>query len=180
MATQQKKYTVIKFAGSLALLLTVLGLLAAVFGQLGYGGGQSDTPLDSSITHSQPVTASTADKPKYSFYEQLKKRERQQRLDEAGVDTATTTVNNTDYSTVSAAQDVRRYVVQVGAYARENDANKIKTKLESLGYPARIELSSNKRYLVQAGPFQGKDKSLAIEKRLRQQKMDTLLKLVKD
>lgn len=162
---QKKRYPLVKFSGSIALLLTVAGVLLAVGGQLDFLGNERKQTVKAA-----PVTATIPDekKPKYSFYEQLKKRATE--VDQSAPISSQTTTDNSG--------DERNYVVQVGAYARQSDANKVKKKLENLGYPARV-VKPNSRFLVQAGPIKGRKKAQSIEKRLRNQQMDTLIKRLK-
>lgn len=159
--------TRLKFIGSLALVLTTAGVLLAVGGQLNFLGNQRPQAV------AVAKTTKTGDnqQPKYSFYDELRRRKIE--------------IENGKNLAVSQQQKQAdkpvgnyRYVVQVGAFVKEKDANKIKKKVEGLGYPARVVRGGTK-YLAQAGPFVGKDKANSIEKRLKGQKLPTLIKRLK-
>lgn len=172
MNTQKKRYPLVKFTGSIALLLTVSGILLAVGGQLDFLGNER---IQTVATAPVATTIPDSQKPKYSFYDQLKKRTTEVNQNTSLVPQQEVAAND---SGTNDDSDSRNYVVQVGAYANSRDANKVKKKLESLGYPARVE-KPNSKYLVQAGPFTGIKKARAIEKRLNNQQMETLVKRLK-
>ncbi len=167
MTTQHSASTIMKFTGSLALLLTVVGILLAIGGQLDFLGNERPQPAGKASAAGKPDEVN-GHKPKYSFYDELKKRKTE--LDNQRQQTVTQ-----QNKAQQAQTEQYRYVVQVGAFRYEKDANIIKGKVSSLGYPVRIAKGSGK-YLVQAGPFQGRAKADTAEKRLRGQKMDTLIK----
>lgn len=161
--------TRLKFAGTLALALSTTGLIFAALGQLNVLGNE------------RPATAapSTAQKnndsrPKYTFYEDLKRRKTE--VDASGkvitqrVEPTLSTEKNTDNN--------YRYVVQVGAFNRQTDADKVVKRVSNLGYPARV-VQRGSKYLAQAGPFTGKQKSLSAQKVLKQKQFPTLLKRLK-
>lgn len=169
MTNKQKSYSLLKFSGSLSLLLTITGILLAVGGQLEFLGNErkhaTTVPIVKSVTNN-------TDKPKYSFYDELKKRKTE--LEANGkpiISVNTATVNE-------KPSDKYRYVVQVGAFSRQADANKVKKRVENLGYPARV-VTNGRKFLAQAGPFEGKNNAQTVQNRLRSQKMDTLLKRLK-
>lgn len=157
----------VKFFAAIALVLTVAGILLAIGGQLDFLGNERRQ-----VTQSVAVAPATkkTNKPKYSFYDELKKRKTE--LEQSGK-----VVTSTHHVASSRpTNDKRQYVVQVGAFSKKNDANRMKTTIEKLGYPGRVVKSSSNKYLTQAGPFAGKVKAQSVEKRLRLQRMDTLLK----
>lgn len=161
----------IKFSGSLALLLTIAGVLLALGGQLDFLGNERTQPA-------QPIApknnVGTDDKqPKYSFYDELKKRKGE-------LDNQQTVTNNqpAKKKPETKTSNVYRYVVQVGAFRYEKDAKIVQRRVDNLGYPSRLAKGTRK-FLVQAGPFDGMQNARQAEKRLRGQKMDTLIKRLK-
>lgn len=160
--------TRVKFAGSLALALSVVGVLMAFGGQLNFLGNKRDT-LQASPTNK---TVTAPKKPKYTFYDELKKRKTEVDKNSPGASITP------EEEAKALIEESYRYVVQVGAFSKKNDANTVKKRVESLGFSVRITKSGTK-YLVQAGPFNGKKKSVAAERRLKKQKLPTLLKRLK-
>lgn len=170
MATKHTP-TVIKFSSSLALLLTVAGILLAIGGQLDFLGNERAQPA--TPVAQKHTTASSQQQPKYSFYDELKKRKSE--LDSQRQQTIT---SNTNKPSTPQQTEQYSYVVQVGAFSYKKDANTVKNKLEALGLPNRI-VKGSRKYLVQAGPFQGKQRASDAEKQLRSKKLDTLIKHLK-
>lgn len=157
----------VKFGGSIALALSVVGVLLAVGGQLNFLGNKrqvlENNPQGKAIT--------AANKPKYSFYDELKRRKTE--IDDSKLSAA----DKENPSKVLLEKNYR-YVVQVGAFSYQNDANKVKRRVEGLGYPTRI-VKTKTKYLTQAGPFRGKAKAIAIQKKLKKKRFPTLLKRLK-
>lgn len=167
MTIKNSSSILMKFSGSVALLLTIVGILLAVGGQLDFLGTERAEPA-------KPTTAlvNNENKPKYSFYNELKQRKAEldtRRSSQKIVPTA---------SQPTAAEENYRYVVQVGAFTYQKDADTVKRRVENLGYPARV-VKGGRKLLVQAGPFIGKQNANDAEKRFRGQKMDTLIKRLK-
>ncbi|PID65930.1 MAG: hypothetical protein CR975_05410 [Gammaproteobacteria bacterium] len=152
--------TRLKFIGSAALVMTTLGVLLAILGQLDFIG--NPRPENVSVKKQQPI--SNNNRPKYSFYDELKKRKVE--LD-----------NQRNLSTVETKKQNNHYyyVVQVGALSKQADANKQKKTLESLGYSVRI-LQTKRKYLIQVGPLKGKQLAIETEKTLKSKKYQTLIK----
>lgn len=155
--------TRLKFIGSSALVTSTLGVLLAVLGQLNFIGNARPEPVAVKM-----ATTNTKKQPKYSFYDELKKRKTE-------VDSLRKTQPVLTQVTPGKSDDGFRYVVQVGAFRKETDANKVKIKLESLGLPARV-IKGKHRFLAQAGPFDGKNKAFDIENKLKSQQFPTLVK----
>ncbi len=126
---KNKKYTVIKFGGSIALALTVVGVLLSAGGQLDFLGSDEPQIVPPVITHKEKKK--DEETPKYSFYDELKKRKTE--LD-----------------------------------------NKYKS---SSVKPVLLAKSTSNKFLVQAGPFKGRNHAVQVEKKLIRQKFDTLIKL---
>lgn len=184
-------YRVVKISGSIALLLTLAGVLLAVGGQFNFLGNER-TPMVSQ----QPVQQN-GEKPKYSFYDELKKRKTE--IDGgAGAQAAaartmqtvrTIPVKNqsqnqtTDNSPASVTNttDTVRYVVQVGAFSKQADAEKVKQQVVALGYAGRVVkgTTGGRKYLAQAGPLVGRDRANAAQRHLKNQGMPTLIKRLK-
>ncbi len=160
----------LKFTGSIALVLSTIGILLATGGQLNFLG---NTRPESAAT--LPKSQTEINKPKYSFYDELKKRkiEVDNMKNKAGAQNtaAPSSDKKSDSSNFS-------YVVQVGAFSKKADANVIKNKLEKLGYGARI-VKGGRKLLVQTTPIKGKEKAFAIEKKLKKQNFPTLVKRLK-
>lgn len=161
-----KPYNRLKLSGSIALLLSVLGVLLAVGGQLDFIGQERPQTATAIIT---PKSADGL-QPKYSFYEDLKKRKTE--LDDAAKQQIAAQAN------VNPTTEEYHYMVQIGAFSRQSDANKVKQQAESLGFAARV-VKGGSKYLTQAGPFRGKKAAKAAEKTLQAAKLPTLIKRIK-
>ncbi|WP_218110588.1 SPOR domain-containing protein [Ostreibacterium oceani] len=166
-----KKHARIKFLGMFTLVLTMAGVLLSIAGQLDFIG-QSRVEM---TQHNTNQRRTDDEPPKYSFYQALKARKVElERAQQAQENTAseTTPVNQTSES---QSDDKYRYVVQVGAFNQQSDADKVKAQVERLGLPARV-VKRGTKYLTQAGPFAGKQKAQTIEATLKSQKFPTLIK----
>lgn len=161
---KNKKYTVIKFGGSIALALTVVGVLLSAGGQLDFLGSDEPQIVPPVITHKEKKK--DEETPKYSFYDELKKRKTE--LDNKYKSSSVKNV---------VGSDNNKYVVQVGAFRIKADAEKVKGEIASLGYPVLLAKSTSNKFLVQAGPFKGRNHAVQVEKKLIRQKFDTLIKL---
>lgn len=162
-----KNKTRLKFVGSAVLLLSTLGVLMAVLGQLNFIGNARPEPV---ALKKQDKT--NKNKPKYSFYDELKKRKTEVDNHKPRAKEQTTRNNQTKNT------NTYRYVVQVGAFSKEADANRTKQKLLDLGYPARV-VKGRRKYLAQVGPLDGKSKAYQTEKQLKSKKYPTLVKRLK-
>ncbi len=149
------------------------GILFAVVGQMNFLGNERK-PIESVKQAVQPAGFVEAPiiketkKPKYSFYNELKKRKTELGIGGQGASQAFR-------HTASTSAGGHSYVVQVGAFNKPGDARRMRQKVESLGYSVRIIPIRNK-YLTQAGPFQGLRNAKTAERRLRGQRLDTLIK----
>lgn len=169
MTNKKNNYPLVKFCGSVVLLLTITGILMAIGGQLEFlGNERKQTAQAQSPTKKRE---DNTQKPKYSFYDELKKRKTE--LEQNRRINAAAGINSAE-----SPSDNYQYVIQVGAFSKRADAKKVMKKVESLGYQARV-VKPAKKYLTQAGPFQGKNNAQQVEKRLRNQKMDTLIRRLK-
>lgn len=176
-------YPFVKFSGSLSLLFTIVGVLFAIVGQLNFLGNerQSIEVVKKSVQPAGFVEApiiKESKKPKYSFYDELKKRKTELGIGDKGVSRAfrhTASTSEGDSNEDNTNEGGTGYVVQVGAFKKSSDAQKIKKKVESLGYSVRI-VPLRDKYLTQAGPFKGLRNAKKAERRLRGQRLDTLIK----
>ncbi len=160
--------TRLKFVGSLALVLSTAGVLFAVGGQLNFLGNKRPH-----ITVTKTSTPKSDKPPKYSFYNDLKRRKTE--IENGQVRTVTGTASTSQQDETASSTKSYRYVVQVGAFSNDQDAGKVKRQVEGLGYPARV-VKGGSKYLTQAGPFKGKKKAVTIEKHLKSKKFPTLIK----
>lgn len=179
-----KNHKVIKISGSIALLLTLIGVLLAVGGQFNFLGNER-TP-----TVVQKPTQRSGEKPKYSFYDELKKRKTE--IDGSGAQAAASRTfqtaqkpskdkNNANKNNASDPMDTVQYVVQVGAFSKEADAKKVEQQVVSLGYPGRVVrgTTGGRKFLAQVGPLTGRQKANAVQRHLKNQGMPTLIKRLK-
>ena len=156
----------LKFAGYLALVMTMMGLFLAAGGQLNFfGNARSGTVV---TTSEKKIDLN---KPKYSFYDELKKRKIE--IDNAKQEQFSA---STKSKKQKGAQ--RHYVVQIGAFLKKMDANLAQKKAERFGYATRI-IKAGSRFLLQTGPYVGKEKAFDIEKQLKVHGFDTLVKPLK-
>lgn len=161
--------TRLKFIGSIALMLSTVGVLLAAGGQLNFLGN-ARPEVEATPVKTEKKTSINS--PKYSFYDELKKRKTE--VDNARRQNNSSSSNDNQQQS-NHSDNNYRYVVQVGAFNAQADADKIKQKVEGLGYPARV-VKGGSKYLAQAGPFVGKKKAYSVEKRLKNQKFPTLVK----
>lgn len=161
-----KSYSRLKFSGSIALLLSVIGVLLAAGGQLDFIGQERPQTATAIIT----PTSSGEQQPKYSFYEDLKKRKTA--LDDKAKQQIAAQVN------VNPMTEEYNYMVQIGAFSHQSDANKVRQQAESLGFAARV-VKGGTKYLTQTGPFRGKKAATAAEKKLQAAKLPMLIRRVK-
>ncbi len=155
--------TRLKFVGSAALIISTLGILLAILGQLDFIGSERSETV--AVTKQQKTDDN---KPKYSFYDELKKRK-------VEVDEKKGTVTNRSISTSKDKDEYYRYVVQAGALSQKADAERVKQTLVKLGYTVRI-VQSGSKHLVQVGPLQGKRLAITTEKELKSKNYPTLIK----
>ncbi len=157
--------TRLKFIGSAALIITTLGILLAILGQLDFiGSERSEAVAVKNLKKSD-------DKPKYSFYDELKKRK-------VEVDDKKGTVTNRSITTSKDKGEYYQYVVQAGALSQKADAERVKQSLVKLGYTVRI-VKSGRKHLVQVGPLQGKRLANSTQRDLRSKQYPTLIKRLK-
>ncbi len=154
----------LKFAGSLVLLLSTVGVLLAAGGQLNFLGNERPEEID------EIKVQSSGEQAKYSFYDELKKRKIE-------IDNASQYNAKPQEKSKKNSNDKTRYVVQVGAFSYKKDADRIRLQVKTLGYP--VQISKSNKYLVQVGPFVGKTKTYQIEKQLKGQGLPTLVRRLK-
>lgn len=173
----------VKIAGSLALLLTVTGLLLAIGGQFDFLGNKRPEAVAV-----QPVRDyNLATKAKYTFYDELKRRKTE--IDGSNAQAAASRTLQVEKKPVLTTADAEQaqvsdqvqYVVQVGAFSRQADAEKVKNKVVSMGYSGRVVrgVTGGRKFLAQAGPVMGWESAVATEQSLKAQGLPTLIKRVK-
>ncbi len=160
--------TRLKFIGSSALVISTLGVLLAILGQLDFIGNERAEPVAVAATKQKQ---SNEKKPKYSFYSELKKRK-------VEIGNQSTTVITTNNTNKQQDDDKNRYVVQAGAFPKLSDANKVEKQLKDLGYAVRI-VKAGSMHLVQVGPLTGKTLAKNIEQQLKGKRFPTLIKRLK-
>lgn len=162
-----KPYNRLKLSGSVALLLSVIGVLLAVGGQLDFIGQERPQTATATV---KPQSVPDVSQPKYSFYEDLKKRKTE--LNEAQKQQIAAQTNTDPMA------EVYRYMVQIGAFSRQTDADKIKQRAKAMGFSVKI-VKGGSKYLVQTGPFRGKTAANTAEKTLQAAKFPTLIRRIK-
>ncbi len=126
--------TRLKFIGSAALIITTLGILLAILGQLDFIGSER------SETVAVKNQKKSDDKPKYSFYDELKKRK-------VEVDDKKGTVTNRSITVSKDKDEYDQYVVQAGALSQvqvgplsgKRLAISTEKSLKSKNYPTLIK-----------------------------------------
>ncbi len=159
----------IKLIGSLVLGVTLFGILLAVGGQLNFLGQERNKDIE----FDEKNYKTDNNKPKYTFYDELKQR----KLEVQSEVSEKFYANSEAVKKKNKENENKKYVIQVGAFKSDVDAYKVKKQVEKLGYEARV-INSGSRFLTQAGPLKGRKKAKQIELRLKKQKFPTLLKLV--
>lgn len=158
--------TRLKFVGSAALIISTLGILLAILGQLDFIGSERSETM--AVQKQQKIDST---KPKYSFYNELKKRK-------VEVDDKKGTVTNRSITTSKDKDEYYQYVVQAGALSQKADAERVKQSLVKLGYTVRI-VKSGRKHLVQVGPLSGKRAAITTERDLKSKSYPTLIKRLK-
>ncbi len=174
------KKTSLKFIGSAALIITTLGLLLSILGQLDFIGSER------SETVAVKTQQKSDDKPKYSFYNELKKRkvevdEKKGTVTNRAMSVAPTKKgesHNKSENNKDKSKNASQYVVQAGALSQKNDAERVKQSLIKLGYAVRI-VKLGRKHLVQVGPLQGKKTAITVERELKSKNYPTLIKRLK-
>jgi|GEM_PF-7115925 len=172
--SRQRKYIRVKFAGVFTLVMMIVAIFFAAAGQLDIFAAKD--------TLTGPVGVETSkNQPKYEFTEKLNRRINQIDREKSRQQKPTTKIQQ---HSSSASDNVQknasaRYVVQVAAFANEAAANEYKSDIVILGFPARV-VRPNNMFLVQAGPFIGRDKAEEMENKLKHHHIqDTLIKRLK-
>ena len=78
----------------------------------------------------------------------------------------------------NAQNDIGTFVLQVGSFKSNNEADTLKARLALMGVETNIEIvtvNDNKWHRVRVGPSQDKTQLQSIQTRLRQEKMDSVL-----
>ena len=70
------------------------------------------------------------------------------------------------------------YRIQVGSYSNKKDADKMRNNMTLLNYPVHIVISGN-QHIVQLGPYTDREEALNIEKRLKKNGYEAVLKTYK-
>lgn len=122
---------------------------------------RQDTPQPSA-----PPAQQRQQQAKYSFYDELKKRNNEV---QAEVEAKTKALDNAN--TVKGTY----YRVQVGAFKEAEQAERLRARLILRDYPVTI-LRSDNFHLVQVGPYQNREEAQKIEESLKQSGFKVLLK----
>ncbi len=160
----------LKFIGSLVLLVSTAGVLLAIGGQLNFLGNKR--PEQAPVVKAQD----SGEKAKYSFYDELKRRKTE--VDRVPrIVGSETQVSGYGSRSGDITNPRIRYMIQVGAFSYVKDANLIKARVRALGYP--VQINKSHKYLVQVGPFIGKEKTYRIEGLLKDKGFPTLVRRLK-
>lgn len=158
-------------------------LMAGIFVILGFIGLKFLSGMEGRDKPSAPTTTQTqqppsqtkapaaeaetpAKKPRYDFYRELSGRKAQV---EAEIERkAETTAKVPEVSGSN-------YRIQVGAFREQEQANRMRARMILRDYPVTI-IRNGKYYLVQVGPYKEKESAVQIQKKLKREGVDTLLK----
>ncbi|MDO4642276.1 MAG: SPOR domain-containing protein [Cardiobacteriaceae bacterium] len=105
---------------------------------------------------------------KYSFYDEL-----QRRSDEVHAEVA---AKSEIQKKRSASIKGTNYRIQIGAFKDKKQAEQMRERMLMRNLPTEISLGEGNRYLVQIGPYASKDQAVSIQKKLENEKIQTLLK----
>lgn len=127
-------------------------------------------PADGALAENAAATGTlnpsrAAGKPKYRFYDELKKRH----------DEIEAEVREKLAGKKEAEIDGRNYCIQIGAFHDSNSAESVRARMILRDYPVQI-LHSGKVHLVQVGPYKNRDRALEIQKKLIREGLQTMLK----
>lgn len=156
------------------IMLSVMGVAVLIAYNLGRGDeerrddGHNPRP-DMQVqapAEQTPRQADNAHRAKYSFYDQLKKRNSEV---QAEVAAKTQALDN------APAVKGTYYRVQVGAFKEADQADRLRARLILRDYPVTI-LQSNNFHLVQVGPYQDREEAQKAEQSLKQSGFKVLLK----
>lgn len=159
-----------RFAGIVLLIIIVMVLVFMLIHML---LGKDDAPLavrhQETIAKAQVLADSSApraaDKPKYTFYDELKKRHEE-------VDAEVRRrVEESEKSTVTG----RNFRIQVGAFKEVDAAEQLRAKMILRDYPVTM-IRNGSVYLVQIGPYAQREEALEVQKKIEREGMKTLLK----
>ena len=107
---------------------------------------------------------------KYPFTEQLRQRkaevEREQSLKIEKNQQQAVNIKGTNYR------------IQVGSFSDKSSADKMRANMILLDYPVHIVISGNQN-IVQVGPYTDRDEALSVEKRLKKNGYEPVLKTYK-
>lgn len=114
----------------------------------------------------QNEVAQPAKKPRYDFYHELAGRKAQVEAEIERKVESTAKVPEVKGS---------NYRIQVGAFREQEQADRMRARMILRDYPVSI-IRNGKFYLVQIGPYKEKDSAVQVQKKLRREGVDTLLK----
>lgn len=84
-----------------------------------------------------------------------------------------------DNTAPPATKAGNKYVLQVGSYASQSEAERVKAKLAFAGISANVQAvssgSTEKRYRVRVGPYATLEQADAVKQQLRQQNMQAIM-----
>ena len=155
------------------IMLSILGVAVLIAYNLGVR--DEEEPLRR-VTQPAPAQDNAAQQPqpsaaqqrqaKYSFYDELKKRNSEV---QAEVAAKTRALENTP------AAKGTYYRVQVGAFKEEEQADLLRARLILRDYPVTV-LRSDNYHLVQVGPYQDREEARKVEESLKKSGFKVLLK----
>lgn len=150
----------------LCFILVVLGFIGISFISGGYKTVQRPPAASAHSSGKQTAAQPPAPKPKYTFYDDLAKRnqEVQQELQRR--------IAQNDGVKVKG----RNYRVQIGAFKDRAKADQLRAHMILREYPAQV-VNNGDIFLVQLGPFLNREEAEKVQKRVRREGIkDSVLK----
>lgn len=144
------------------IMLSVIGVVVLIFYKLSVG--------DEAEARKRPpppaAPQTTQRQAKYSFYDELKKRNSEV---QAEVEAKSRAMDKADVGKGTY------YRVQVGAFKEQEQADRLRARLILRDYPVTI-LRSDNFHLVQVGPYQNREEAQKVEESLKKSGFKVLLK----
>lgn len=153
------------------IMLSVIGVVVLIFYKLSVGDeteASKRPPPPTVATQTPPPAApqTTQRQAKYSFYDELKKRNSEV---QAEVEAKSRAMDKADVGKGTY------YRVQVGAFKEQEQADRLRARLILRDYPVTI-LRSDNFHLVQVGPYQNREEAQKVEESLKKSGFKVLLK----
>lgn len=158
-----------RFLGGM-IMLSIIAVVVFAFYKLSVSD-EAETPKPPRVAQQAPPqpapqTATPRQQAKYSFYDELKKRNSEV---QAEVEAKSRALDNT------TATKGTYYRVQVGAFKEQEQADRLRARLILRDYPVTI-LRSDNFHLVQVGPYQSREEAQKAEESLKKSGFKVLLK----